>query len=179
MKFFSLVLFSVCLGQEFPCKDEPSTYENGMFEFCWIDEEYTYLGQEFPKGTGIHFNEQGELYWVFLPDDMNIQGIGCRGGGHSFMTGFHPNGKLRLSWLIEDQIIQDVPCAKFNFFKAIFAGFHGKSGGTYFWDNGNLRSCELSEDFEKEEISFVKGEIIKLDQTGSIVKANDENNSNQ
>jgi len=163
-------LISIGFSQNIPCRDEPSSYDNGQFEFCWTDDVFTYIDQEFPKGTGVHFDEDGYLDWVFLPSDMTIQGIGCRGGGHSFMTGFHPNGKLRLAWLIDDQIIQEVSCAKFSFFKAIFAGIHGKNGGTSFWDNGQLKFCELSEDFKIDNQLYKKGTLIKFDELGRLIK---------
>lgn len=165
---FLIISIGVC--QEIPCSEEPSTYENSQIEFCWLNDTYSHLGQVFVKGTGVHFDEDGNLDWVFLPNDMEVQGIGCRGGGHSFMTGFHPNGKLRLGWLIDDQVIQGIPCAKFNFFKAIFAGIHGKSGGTYFWDNGQLKQCELSKDFSIKGQLLKKGTILKFDKEGNTIQ---------
>ena len=52
------------------------------------------------------------------------------------MTSFYPNGQLRTAWLAVNEVIQGIPCAKFRFLSAVFAGIHGKTGQTSFYENG-------------------------------------------
>ncbi len=140
-------------------------YQDGTLEFCTLARIDTLSGQPLPAGTGVHFREDGVFDWCFLPENTEIQGYLCLGEGNGgFMTGFHPNGKLRLSWLVNDEIINGIPCQKFSF----LASFKEGNGGTHFHNNGNLKSCCLSEDFTIEGIEFEEGDFIKFDIEGKL-----------
>ncbi|HBN45166.1 MAG: hypothetical protein QGH91_05570 [Candidatus Marinimicrobia bacterium] len=154
-------------AQDLNCADA-EYYENGNIEFCRLSAAETISGQNFPRGTGVHFNTNGDMDWVFLPEDMVIQGYLCRGGGHAFQTSFHPNGQLKTAWLAADEIIQGIPCAKFRFLTAVFAGLHGKNGGTTFHDNGQLSYCELSQQYVIEGKKFKKGAVVKFAADGKL-----------
>jgi hypothetical protein len=126
----------------------------------------------FAAGTGIHFTPSGVFDWCFLQEDTEIQGYLCRGDGHGFMTMFHPNGQIQTAWLARDQVIQGVPCAKFRFLSAVFNPLHGKNGNTSFHDNGQLAYCELSENFTIEGQKFRRGDAVKFDQDGKLIRNN-------
>ena len=94
-----------------------------------------------------------------------IQGHLCLGTGHGFMTGFHPNGKLKLAWLAEDEIIQGIPCAKYRFMSGLFGG----GERTLFDENGRLRYCRLSRAITLEGQTLKKGDEVRFDSEGKLV----------
>ncbi|MBT3299567.1 MAG: hypothetical protein HN657_03400 [Candidatus Marinimicrobia bacterium] len=167
--YLYLIIFTIGYGQDISCSEIAQYYDNGTIEFCRLAKADTISGQIFPKGTGVHFTKEGSMNWCFLPEDMMIQGHYCLGGGHSFMTGFYPNGQLKTAWLVQDEIIQEIPCSKFRFFSAIFHGFHGKDGSTNFYNNGQLMYCELSRDITIQGQSFKIRDSIRFDRSGKLI----------
>lgn len=153
------------------CSGRIEYYENGNLKHCSLGREDTLSGQPLAAGTGVHFTEEGVFKWCFLQENTEIQGYLCRGEGHGFMTGFHPNGQIRIAWLAEDQVIQGVPCRKFQFLTAALGWVEGdKNGSTVFHENGLLRYCELSENFTIGGQSFRKGDVLRFDQDGKLVE---------
>jgi len=144
-------------------------YKNGNVEFCFLARVDTLSGQTLPAGTGVHFTEEGVFDWCFLPRNTEIQGYLCNGSGHGFMTVFHPNGRLKTAYLVEDQVIQGIPCARFRFLSAFFGGFFGKAGRTTFYPDGRLRSCELSRNFTIDGHDFRRGDLVRFDENGKLV----------
>jgi len=140
-------------------------HQNGKLEFCILAREDTLSGQPLPAGTGVHFTPEGVFDWCFLQQDTEIQGHFCRGEGHGFMTGFHPNGQIRQAWLVNDEIIDSIPCIGYSF----MASFKEGGGGTYFHENGKLRSCNLSRNFTIEGKEFDKGDLVTFDEKGGFV----------
>jgi hypothetical protein len=159
------VMGLACIGAEY------RHYVDGTPQFCRLAREGTLSGQLFAATTVMHFTREGVFDWCFLPEDTQIQGISCRGGGHNFMTEFHPNGKLRRAYLAEDQIIQSIPCSKFRSLSATFWPIHGKKGGTDFFSNGRLSSCELSEATEIESLRFNRRDEVRFDADGKLMTA--------
>ena len=173
-EIYKLVGILICLttmsfGQNISCSEHTEYYDNGDIKFCRLVKEDTLSGKILPKGTGVHFSKTGLMDWCFLPENMMIQGHFCGGGGHSFMTGFHPNGELKTAWLVKNEIIQEMPCSKFRFLSAIFHGFHGKSGATTFHDNGQLKYCELSKSIKIQGIQYNKGNAVRFDMEGTLI----------
>jgi hypothetical protein len=156
--------------QGVPCAGVIEYYKDGMLEFCHLAQEASLSGQLLPAGTGVHFTPEGVFDWCFLQQDLRIQGHLCRGSGHNFMTGFHPNGKLSVAWLAEDEIIDRIPCAKFRYLTAIF---HGGSG-TYFHENGRLRRANLSRAVEIQGHSFRKSAVVNLDPDGNLIQKREQ-----
>ncbi|MCH7691438.1 MAG: hypothetical protein IIA17_10395 [candidate division Zixibacteria bacterium] len=151
------------------CTGQIEYYQNGNLEFCRLAREDTLSGQSLPAGTGVHFTEDGLFNWCMLQEDTEIQGYLTRGEGHGFMTEFYPKGQVRTVYLAEDQVIQGIPCAKFRFLSAVFWPVHGKNGGTYFHENGQLKYCELSEHYSVEGQRFRRGDAVRFDQDGKLV----------
>jgi hypothetical protein len=148
------------------CSGAIEYYKDGTMEFCHLAQEETLSGQLLPAGTGVHFTPEGVFDWCYLLRDTRIQGLLCLGSGHDFRTGFHPNGKLRMAWLAEDQVIDTVPCAKFSYLTAIFHG----GGGTYFHENGRLQWANLAEAFVIQGRSFRRNAIVQFDPDGNLTE---------
>lgn len=150
------------------CSQKIEYYDDGSLEFCFLAREDTLSGQPLPAGTGVHFTKDSVFNWCFLPENMDIQGLNARGGGHDFQTRFHPNGQVRTVYLSKDQVIQGVPCARFRFLAAIAGLFQRKGGNTSFYDNGQLAYCELSENTTIQGRSFRRGDAVRFDREGKL-----------
>jgi len=153
-----------------PCTGGVEYYENGNLMHCSLARDDTLSGQPLAAGTGVHFTEEGVFEWCFFRENTLVQGYLVRGQGHGFMTRFHPNGKVRTTYLAEDQVIQGIPCAKFRFLSAVFNGFHNKHGNTSFHENGQLSYCELSENFTIEGQRFRRADAVRFDRTGKLIE---------
>ena len=154
--------------QGISCTGRIEYHTNGKFRFCSLAREDALSGQLLPAGTGVHFREDSVFDWCFLQEDTKIQGIQSRGDGHGFMTEFHPNGQLKVAYLAEAEVIQNIPCAKFRFLSAVFWPLHGKNGRTSFHDNGRLSYCELSKKYTIEGQRFRRGAAVIFDENGKL-----------
>ncbi len=139
-------------------------YRDGKLRSCTLAREDTLSEQPLPAGTVVNLTNEGQLSWCFLQQDTEIQGHLCRGEGHGFMTGFHPNGRLKTAWLARDEIIRGIPCAKYRFLSSVFGG----GDATNFHENGQLLSCTLSDDMTIEGQEFTEGDRIRFDKQGRL-----------
>lgn len=151
--------------QGIPCTGQLEYYPSGSLKSFTLAREDTLSGQPLAAGTVVHLTEDGALDWCFLQENTHIQGHFCRGEGHGFMTCFHPNGQIKLAWLVEDEEIDGVPCAKWSFVADAFGG----GSGTHFWDNGTLKRCRLSRDFTIQGQDFAKGDVVSFDADGTLI----------
>ncbi len=118
-----------------------------------------------PKGTVIR-KVVGEKIYCFLPRNVRIQGVLCRGDeSRGWETVFYSNGKLALAWLPEPQKIQGVPCAASSFWSELFT----KTAAVYFYKNGKLKSCKLDSDLTVTGKKFEAGERINFDESGKLI----------
>ena len=117
-----------------------------------------------PEGTIICSRTKDRII-CFLPQDTEVQGLVCRGGGHDWQTVFYTNGKLALAWLAETTEIQGVPCMKASFLEELFGG----SSGVHFHDNGNLSRCKLAKNFTIEDRAFKKRDQVNFDRKGRLI----------
>jgi hypothetical protein len=156
--------------QGISCVGSVEYYQNGKLTSCTLGCEDTLSGQPLPAGTIVHFTPEDHFDWCFLQQNTLIQGHLCRGEDHEFMTCFHPNGQLKIAWLAQDEIIQGIPCAKFQFLSALLGWVAGdKDGSTGFHENGRLRYCALSENSTIEGQRFRRGDALRFDQDGKLV----------
>jgi hypothetical protein len=107
------------------------------------------------------------LDWCFLEEDTMIQGHLCLGSGHNYMTGFHPNGKLKTAWLAQNETIDRIPCAKFRFLSSWFGG----GDRTTFHDSGRLQFCTLATAAAIQGTEYAKNTRISFDPGGKVIKA--------
>lgn len=152
--------------QGISCTGSVEYYQGGKLKSCTLGREDTLSGQPLPPGTVVNLTAEGVLDWCFLPQNTMIQGHLCRGSGHNFMTCFHPNGRLKIAWLAEDEVIQGIPCAQYRFMSSLFGG----GERTVFDDNGRLRYCRLSEAITLDGKSLKKGAEVRLDKHGKLVE---------
>ena len=117
-----------------------------------------------PPGTVIHARKGNQIF-CFLPKNMEIQGVMCRGHKYDWETGFYTNGKLSLAWLPRDQVIQDAPCMKASFWTEVFS----ESARVLFHENGQLARCKLAKDCTIQGHTFKKGDIIHFDDQGNLI----------
>jgi len=147
------------------CFGSVEYYQDGKLTCCTLAREDTLSGQPLPAGTVVHFTPDGYMDWCFLQQNTEIQGHLCRGEGHGFMTGFHPNGQLKNAWLARDEAIQGIPCAKYRFMSVLFGG----GENTTFYDDGRLRYTTLAEDITLDGHKLKKGEEIRFSKDGRLV----------
>jgi hypothetical protein len=147
------------------CGGSVEYYQNGRLTCCTLAREDTLSEQTFPAGTVVHFTPAGCLDWCFLQQNTVIQGHLCRGSGHEFMTGFHPNGQLHTAWLARDEIIQGIPCAKYRFMSRLFGG----GERTLFDENDRLRFCTLSDGVTIAGQVLKKGDKVMFDKDGKLI----------
>lgn len=152
--------------QGISCTGSVEYYQNGKLKSCTLGREDTLSGQPLPPGTVVTLKPDGSLDWCFLQENTMIQGHLCRGSGHDFMTGFHPNGKLKTAWLAEDEVIQGIPCAKYRFMSGLFGG----GERTLFDETGRLRYCRLSEAITIQGQHLKKGDEVRFDKEGQLVR---------
>jgi hypothetical protein len=144
----------------------PATfYENGGLHSALLHREDTLFGHVFPAGSRITLRPDSTLNWTFLAHDAPLEGILCRGHGHDYMNAFHPNGRLRLAWLADDQVVQGVPCMGSSFWRDTFGG----GVGVYFATNGRLIKAKLSEDVNIQGVAFEKGDHVRFDSLGVLL----------
>ena len=140
----------------------------GRLRQCRLDRDAIVHNASLKKGTLVALNPDGSIRHVFLPDTTTmVGGHSCRGGGHDWMTHFHPNGELRLCWLSRDEIVQGVPCSR-----ATFRGefFGRKYATTEFHANGALASCIATAETDAGGWHYKAGARVKLDQNGQAVR---------
>jgi hypothetical protein len=152
------------------CTGSVEYYQNGKMKSCTLGREDTLSGQPLPAGTVVTLTPGGFLDWCFLQQNTVIQGHLCLGSGHGYMTGFHPNGQLKTAWLAQDEIIQGIPCAKYRFMSSLFGG----GERTLFDESGRLRYCTLSDTITLEGQTLKKGEEVRFDNEGKLVKLNEK-----
>jgi hypothetical protein len=152
--------------QGISCTGSVEYYQGGRLKSCTLGREDTISGQPLPPGTVVNLTPEGYLDWCFLQENTVIQGHLCRGSGHDFMTGFHPNGKLKTAWLAQDEVIQGIPCAKYSFMSGVFGG----GERTLFDESGRLRYCRLSEATTIEGQELKKGDEVRFDKDGKLVR---------
>ena len=154
MKYFRLLflLFFVLLFSGLYGQDQTQTEaKNDSLSFL-------------PKGTKIFSIHENKIV-CFLPQNMEIQGILCRGHANDWQTVFFKNGKLELAWLAEDQEIQGYPCKKASFWTELF----GKSAAVHFHENGKLKRFKLAKKMTIQGHRFKNGSVVRLDTEGKLV----------
>ena len=125
-----------------------------------LSEAFNYKGTLLPAHTWVHFPYHAEQtgYVVSFPDDYEVQGHLCGGSGgyKGTHTGFYESGKLRSFFPPDDVVVDDIPCKASKF----------ASVGLY--EDGSIKSCILSADYEANGIQYEEGQILEFGQNGSV-----------
>lgn len=138
-------------------------YPNGRLRMAQLAQDESFYRHKLPKGTFIFWNEDGTPRHCFLSRNATIQGYPLRGGGHDWMTVFHPNGSLKVGWLAKDTEIQGVPCAKATFWRDVAQ----RGAQIEFYPNGSLKRCKLSKEFTYQGKTYRKGYNLTISDGGS------------
>jgi hypothetical protein len=94
-----------------------------------------------------------------LVRNSTVRGLPCMGGGplgpgEGATTAFYPSGKLKECFLAADHEVDGVPCmAAGGFWTSIT---HRGATSARFYEDGALKGCTLSRDFEGKK----RGSVI-------------------
>jgi hypothetical protein len=139
-------------------------FADGRLAQCTLERAATVRNMRLPQGSVVAFKRDGANAFVFLPGPTAIEGHTCRGHGHDVQTVFHSNGRLALCWLEQDEMIQDVPCARTTFLGEVF----GPPSGVTFAADGMLTGCRLSRTLTDDGRVFAKGSRVGYAPDGSL-----------
>ncbi|OYT15937.1 MAG: hypothetical protein B7C24_10405 [Bacteroidetes bacterium 4572_77] len=97
---------------------------------------------------------------LVLPEDMEVQGMPCKGGGgpKGIHTSFYRTGELRSFFASEEVEIDGVYCKSTVFTNVVL------------YKNGKLKSAKLSRPYVYETGEIKKGKKIKFDENGNLMK---------
>lgn len=156
---------------QIPSGSDISFRPNGEVGSAWLGKDASVYGQALPAGTVLHFGEGNRLRHFWLPKDTVLQGHLVKGQDDGAGSRLHPNGKLLAIWLVQDEVIDGVPCTSSG--NILRMGFGVLRLGTqrmvWFYDNGRLQQAMLSEDVTLQGHSLKKGEVVSLDLDGKVV----------
>jgi len=120
-----------------------------------------------PKGTIVYLHADGTLDRCFLPKPTRLEGHLCKGHSSEWDTVFHRNGKLRIIWLEEDELIQDIPCKRATRLGEMISG--KKHSGVEFHPNGRLARARLSRDAQIQGVPLKEGDVVHFDEDGRLL----------
>jgi len=141
--------------QGYPCaKGYAWFYADGRLDQCTVSRDTPFGEATVPEGSIIVLRSDGKPHYVFLSRDAQIAGYRGMGGGwlgpgEGAMTAFYPSGKLKSIYLVGNQTVQGVPCRGGQW--GIFTDPIGGGNATVFYEDGKLRGCKLTKDFNGVE----------------------------
>jgi len=159
--------------QGYPCAaDYAWFFGDGKLQQCAVWRDILFGEISIPAQSWINLNHDGSPWFVFLARDTPIHGYICKGGGplgprEGAMTALYPGGQLNTCWLAADSVVDGIPCVHASMWADAFGG----GSGTYFHENGGLKSCKLSRDAVVGDRAFRRGDRIQLDRAGRPVSA--------
>ena len=112
-------------------------HPNGALDECPLAKDEVLDGVALPRGTWIRLRPDASLDGAWLPRDVLLQGIPCKGTGYKgWAVRFHPGGRLALCYLSRETTIDGVRCRAGSFLTEL-------SGSTQvtLHPNGRLVRC--------------------------------------
>lgn len=92
-------------------------HANGSLDECPLAADTVIEGHALPRGTWLRLLSDRTLDGAWLPHDVTLQGIPCKGTGYKgWSVRFHPTGALKLCFLSRDAEIGGVRCRRGTFF---------------------------------------------------------------
>jgi len=136
-------------------------HPNGIVDECPLASDTVIDGHALPRGTWIQLNPDAMLVGAWLPRDLELQGLPCKGTGYKgWAVRFHADGHLAMCFLSRDTEIDGVPCLGGSFLRELKG-----STGVSLQGNGRLRSCRLSRGATIDGKTYAKG--ARIDRSGS------------
>ncbi|MCC7001470.1 MAG: hypothetical protein IT357_04870 [Gemmatimonadaceae bacterium] len=131
-------------------------HPNGIVDECPLARDTVIDGHALPRGTWIQLNPDAMLTAAWLPRDVELQGLPCKGTGYKgWSVRFHADGHLALCFLSRDAEIDSVPCLGGSFLRELRGSTHVTLDAT-----GRLRSCRLSRAATIDGRAYPKGARI-------------------
>jgi hypothetical protein len=137
---------------------------DGTLESATLAEAMTLGAARLPARSVVHLRPDGTPDWCFLPEDTVIEGHLCQGGGHEWMTQFHPDGRLKSAGLARVELLQGVPCDRGSFWTEVLGG----GGRTVFHPNGSLARARVARTVQLQGQTLRRGQHVRLDEAGTI-----------
>lgn len=116
-------------------------YADGALDECPLARDTTIHGLRLPRGTWIKLHPDRRLDGAWLPHDVTLQGVPCKGSGYKgWSVRFHESGALKLCYLAREATIDGVRCRRAGFVTEL-------SGNTAVTldRNGRLAGCRRRE----------------------------------
>jgi hypothetical protein len=112
-----------------------------------------------PADTWVIQNGDGVVTACAFPQDTEVQGHLCSGGGllggaEGIQTAFYPDGALKSYFLRADTRIQGIPCMATVFVPVDL------------YEDGGLKACALSEEIVRDGHTYPKGARLRFDSNG-------------
>ena len=144
-------------------------FSSGQLASCPLASDTVISNHRLAARTWVYLTEEGALRAVWLDHDVVLQGHLCKGTGYQgWSTEFYPAGTLRLCYLTNETTIDGVPCRGASFWAELFG-----STQVVFHENGQLQSCSVARDIDRDGIRFQKRDRIELDAAGRVVPPRD------
>ncbi len=147
--------------QGFPCEKGWIHFKkNWQLLSFQLSDDFIYKKTLLPAQTWLHFpyHDSQSGYICSFPHDYEVQGYVCGGSGgyKGTHTGFYKSGKLRSFFPPEDVIVDGVPCEA-----SLFVNVN-------LYENGNIKSCKLAEDYQIDGVLYKRGKTIVFDKDGKL-----------
>jgi len=139
-------------------------YPDGALEAGTLAEPVELGRARLPERTLLHLRPDGTPDWCILPADGLLEGHLCQGGGHDWMTEFHPDGRLMSAGLARVEWIQGIPCDRGTFWTEVFGG----GGRTCFHPDGGLARARVARTVQFQGRTLRRGEHVSLDPAGTL-----------
>jgi hypothetical protein len=142
--------------QNIPCKAGWVHFKGKkIMTFFQLSKNFKLNNFEFKRGTWI-FDIKEDYLVCILPEDTEIQGYLCRGGGGSkgIHTSIYDNGKLRGFFTAGTVIVDGIKCKG-----GLFSPIH-------LHRDGSLMRCDLAEDTIIGDTQFSSGTVVSFDKDG-------------
>lgn len=142
----------------YPCKSGWIHFTKSWnLKFFCLSSDYKILNNRFKKNTWIKFTEKSMI--CVLPEDMQIQGYTCRGGGgyKGISTSFYLSGELESFFPPEDIEIGNILCKSTLF------------GPVYLYEDGMLKQCVLAENTKINGKTYSKNSVLTFDKNGNVI----------
>lgn len=136
-------------------------HRSGPLAGCALSRAFQIGTHSFPAATWVDLNASGVLWGVWLSNDTQLDGHLCRGEGYkAWSVRFHSNGKLSGCYLVEDTVLEGVPCMRGTFLRELRGGGHTS---LQLYSDGKFRSCQAARDTVVAGRAVRKWEVFKRD----------------
>lgn len=134
-------------------------HPNGSLDECPLAADTVIGGHALPRGTWLRLREDRSLDGVWLPHDVELQRVPCKGTGYKgWSVRFAADVRLASCYLAHDAVIDSVPCRG----AAFLTELRGSSQVTLY-ANGRLASCRAARSFSLNGRQYRVGDRIVLD----------------